>query len=535
MKAYKLISSGCSFQIHVRRSIRLIVILLHRSLHVLSKKRSYLATRCNDAAGIVFEDGAVSHSSSTLMATQQETTTRTFTCTHTDNGANSRNLVVCIDGTLNQFGTKNTNIIELYSHIMKNDTQLTYYTSGLGAIAKFAGAPSGHPLSNKIDMVFGRNLHTVIMATYRWLSENHRDGDRIYLFGFSRGAYQVRALAGMIARVGLLLPGNNEQIPFAFELYSKTGDEEPSTTRPTNVVSLPTEKEGASKFAQTNGLSKNKSKHATELAETFKKTFCRKNVHVHFVGVWDTVSSVGFGRDQTLPCTTSTCEHICYFRHALALDERRVKFLPEYVFGGRSDSTHDGRIKEVWFAGAHSDVGGGNRRNAKLQSGDIPLLWMRSQALAAGLQLEPLDVMWKIDDLDKEITPSLKWNSGWWLPELLPLKHLLYYNSNKNTHKPHLGGPRRILPGQKVHVSALFKHNYKPYAQFYESSEKWPGPMFWNDPNSHLRLQELSDYWEKDLFDNCSIETLLDDLVQERRQPNLDVLDRLAFMANFGE
>ncbi|KAF8841640.1 hypothetical protein BDN67DRAFT_989627 [Paxillus ammoniavirescens] len=291
-----------------------------------------------------------------MATTQQETPTRTFTCTHTDHGQNSRNLVVCIDGTSNQFGTKNTNIIELYSHIMKNDTQLTYYTSGLGAIAKFAGAPSGHPLSNKIDMVFGRNLHTVIMATYRWLSENFRDGDRIYLFGFSRGAYQVRALAGMIARVGLLLPGNNEQIPFAFELYSKTGDEESSIPRPTNVVGLPTKREGLSESAQTNGSPKKKSKHAAELAETFKKTFCRKNVHIHFVGVWDTVSSVGFGRDQTLPCTTSSCEHICYFRHALALDERRVKFLPEYVFGGRSDSTNDGRIKEVWFAGAHSDV-----------------------------------------------------------------------------------------------------------------------------------------------------------------------------------
>ncbi|KAF9228171.1 hypothetical protein BS17DRAFT_325375 [Gyrodon lividus] len=168
-----------------------------------------------------------------------------------------------------------------------------------------------------------------------------------------------------------------------------------------------------------------------------------------------------------------------------------------------------------------------------LQSGDIPLLWMRSQAMAAGLQLEPADVMWKIDDLEKEITPSL--NLGWWLLELLPLRRLLYCNSDKKTSLPHLGGPRRILPGQKVHVSALFKNNYKPYAKFHGSSEKWPDPMFWNDPNSHLRLQNLSDSWEKDVFDDCSIQTLLADLVQPpvRGQANLDVLDRLAFMANF--
>lgn len=70
----------------------------------------------------------------------------------------------------------------------------------------------------------------------------------------------------------------------------------------------------------------------------------------------DTVSSVGLGRSKTLPCTTTSCEHICYFRHALALDERRVKFLPEYVYGGRSSCSDDGRIKEVWFAGCHADV-----------------------------------------------------------------------------------------------------------------------------------------------------------------------------------
>ncbi|KAF9239486.1 hypothetical protein BU15DRAFT_46789, partial [Melanogaster broomeanus] len=202
--------------------------------------------------------------------------------------------------------------------------------------------------------------------------------------GYSRGAYQVRALAGMIARVGLLHPGSHEQIPLAFELYSKTDDDEPGRT------------------------------------ERFKKLYCRENVQIHFVEVWDTVSSVGFGRNK-LPCTTSSCEHICYFRHALALDERRVNFLPEYAFGGRSDIVDDDHIKEVWFAGTHSD----------LYSGDIPLRWMRGQAIAAGLDLEPANVAWNIDDLEKEIAPSL--NQLWWLPELFPIKHLVYCNSERKT------------------------------------------------------------------------------------------------------
>ncbi|KAH0833833.1 hypothetical protein J3R83DRAFT_10997 [Lanmaoa asiatica] len=453
------------------------------------------------------------------MATQEHLTRtpRTFKCPE-HRSETSRRLVVCIDGTSNQFGTKNTNIVELYRYITKSDTQLTYYSSGLGTIAKVANPSLGHRLSSELDMAIGRNLHKVIMASYRWLSDNYKDGDSIFLFGYSRGAYQVRALAGMIAQVGLLLPGNNEQIPFAFELYSKTDDDDSNLTRPASVISRPVTKE-----------SKKKAKY-TELAKTFRKTFCRSNVHIHFVGVWDTVSSVGFGRSRTLPCTTTSCEHICYFRHALALDERRVKFLPEYVYGGQSSYSDDGRVKEVWFAGCHADVGGGHRRNERLQSGDIPLLWMRSQAIAAGLKMEPADVVWKIDDLNKRITRSL--NPGWWLLELLPLKRLLYYNSDRHTFRPHFGGPRRILPGQKVHVSALFKNNYKPYARFYNNPEGWPEPMFWNDATSHQRLQELSKLWEKDIFDERSVETLLDDL--KRGQLNLDALDRLAFMANLG-
>ena len=71
----------------------------------------------------------------------------------------------------------------------------------------------------------------------------------------------------------------------------------------------------------------------------------------------DTVSSVGFLRGPTLPETTTGMEHVCIFRHALALDELRVKFLPEYCNGGKGpDNNSKGDVKEVWFAGSHSDM-----------------------------------------------------------------------------------------------------------------------------------------------------------------------------------
>ena len=96
-----------------------------------------------------------------------------------------------------------------------------------------------------------------------------------------------------------------------------------------------------------------------------------------------------------------------------------------------------------------------------------------------------------------------------------------------------MGAPRQILRGQKVHVSALLKSNYKPSARFHHGFETWPVAMFWNDPRNHDRLQQLSSTWEMDIFDSCSVQSLLAAL--QLRKTNLDALDRLAFMAGFGK
>ncbi|KAG2757790.1 hypothetical protein P692DRAFT_20208195 [Suillus brevipes Sb2] len=336
-----------------------------------------------------------------------------------------RNLVICIDGTSNKYGDKNTNIVELYSEMVKDNEQLTYYNSGVGTYAK------GHThwmkqVSSVFDLAFAFNISRTIMDAYRWLSDTYHPGDKIFLFGFSRGAYQVRALAGMIHEIGLILPGNLEQIPYAFELYS----------------------------AINSGKSKDKL-----LAAGFRSTFSRKGVGVHFIGVWDTVSSVGIRKQKILPYT-DTCDHICYFRQALALDERRVKFLPEYVYGGASarlksqlvpplkdehrreeeymeDHVRD-HVKEVWFAGRHSDVGGGKREKTgnALNFQDMPLLWMREEASDAGLLLHSPKVAFKYEDLN---APKMKGSLTlpWWLLELLPIRRLCYNNSNQHTSSSH--------------------------------------------------------------------------------------------------
>ncbi|KAF9219900.1 hypothetical protein BS17DRAFT_788626 [Gyrodon lividus] len=432
-------------------------------------------------------------------------------CPKPEGSTKQRKLIVCIDGTSNRFGPKNTNVVEFYSQIIKSDDQLTYYNSGIGTLAKPSWKSWSYfkrRIASYADQAIAWNLDHVLLAAYKWLANSYKDGDQIFLFGFSRGAYQVRILAAMIHEVGLILPGNDEQIPFAFETYCAL--------------------EGGGN---------------RELAATFKKTFSRKDVCAHFVGAWDTVSSVGFLRGKTFPSTTTSKEHMCFFRHALALDERRVKFLPEYIYGGQADQLADGRVKEVWFYGSHSDVGGGNTPNADLRSGNISLLWMRKEAEMAGLELEQPEITWLMKDLNNTNVESL--TGPWWLAEVLPLKRLKYHASAlhdsasgpaavKLRQTPNFGNGRVILPGQKIHASVLFKPAYKPKARFLNNDIPWPEVMHFDDPESPERLSRLdSGVWEKDLFDNSTASFLLKKLVNYTKEgkENLDYLDQLVFMS----
>ncbi|KAF8508774.1 hypothetical protein BU17DRAFT_56534 [Hysterangium stoloniferum] len=327
-----------------------------------------------------------------------------------------RNLIVCIDGTSNQFGEMNTNVIELYSQLVKDDgTQLTYYNSGIGTYAKPSWKSWSYlkqVLDNKIDLAIAWNFEKIVISAYRWLADNYKDGDKIYLFGFSRGAYQVRVLAGMIHKVGLIYKGNEEQIPLSARSSSPA--------KPLN------------------------------LAKRFKDTFSRKGVRVHFIGVWDTVSSIGIVRGPNLPGTVKL-DHTCYFRHALALDERRVKFLPEYACGGvmadenpilpkpGQQPQQTPHIKEVWFPGTHSDIGGGNVVNDELDRRHPSFLWMSFEAVWAGLRLDRSNVAWNWDELGV-INESLTF--PWQLLECLPMKRLSYRSANGVTwrylHAPNI-------------------------------------------------------------------------------------------------
>ncbi|KAG8923715.1 hypothetical protein FRC01_012447, partial [Tulasnella sp. 417] len=208
-----------------------------------------------------------------------------------DHRPQPRNLILCFDGTAKYFNDGNTNVIRLFQGLdkMRTDKQLCYYQPGIGTYVsptKSVGQISRR-VSKAIDMAVAWYLDDHVMGGYRFLMENYREGDRICLFGFSRGAYTARCLAGMLHIVGLLPRSNEEQIQFAYSLY------------------------------------KDKSDDGVQKAHGFKKAFSR-HVSIEFMGVWDSVTSVGLA-GKTLPFTSHNAV-VKTFRQAFALDERRAKF-----------------------------------------------------------------------------------------------------------------------------------------------------------------------------------------------------------------
>ncbi|TVY14982.1 Uncharacterized protein LARI1_G004940 [Lachnellula arida] len=197
-----------------------------------------------------------------------------------------RTLVICLDGTGDKFDNDNSNVVNFVACLKKDDpSQVTYYQSGIGT---YDGQGPKSGFSAGIDMAVGSSLGIHIKDAYAFLMQTYREGDKICLLGFSRGSYTVRCLAGMLHKVGLLPAYNHAQINYAYQFY------------------------------------KNDTPEGWKMSAEFKRTFSI-DVDVYFVGVWDCVASVGF-IPRKLPFSKSPTSSICYFRHAMALDEHRAKF-----------------------------------------------------------------------------------------------------------------------------------------------------------------------------------------------------------------
>ncbi|CAE7055861.1 unnamed protein product [Rhizoctonia solani] len=267
--------------------------------------------------------------------------------------ASNRSIILCFDGTSNHFSNQNTNVVKLVELLKKDDPerQMVYYQPGVGTYTTPGLLTGwGKQVASGADQAIAWFHYQHVIDGYRYLMQTYRSGDQISLFGFSRGAYTARVLAGMLHSVGLLPRHNLEQASFAYEVYASSLEEN------IGLDGFITDEKLGPDYVRL----KTPSEFDTSAKETdpraFKKTFCVP-VTITFLGVWDTVGSVGSFSREILPWIEYN-PSVKHFRHALALDENRGNFIPSLWDHGRTISNEQD-ASEVWFKGGHSDIGGG--------------------------------------------------------------------------------------------------------------------------------------------------------------------------------
>lgn len=348
----------------------------------------------------------------------------------------ARNLIICCDGTGNQFGAVNTSVVRIVQSIERDPAiQRLYYDPGVGTLPEpGVWGKFQQTCSQVAGLAFGAGLMFKVQEAYTYLMNIWEPGDRIFLFGFSRGAYTVRVLAGMLHTLGLMPRGNENLVPYVAKTYR--------------------------------ALKGSNFKKWEKLCNDFRWTFARpitdsddRRCPVHFLGVWDTVSSVGWVWDPpTFPYTTGN-PGISIVRHAVSVDERRC-FFRQNLF--KPESCQD--FKEFWFPGVHSDVGGGYPE-ADSSIWKPAFEWLLAEAKIAGLELKDdrlLTVMDRFKLAQKENQNPYKapqhesLKGFWWILEFFPK---LVWNSKLKCKFPQLGlGRHRIIqPKAKIQNTTLMR------------------------------------------------------------------------------
>ena len=267
-----------------------------------------------------------------------------------------KNIVVFSDGTGQEGGkTPNSNVYKLFNMLEnRTDRQVTFYDRGLGTGWRKLGGN-----------LFGAGISHNIKECYRFIFDNYQAGDRIFLFGFSRGATTVRSLSAFIHLFGILPKSRPELIDEAWSIY-KTGR-----------------------------LMEGRRDRRKEKADAFIRRHNTMWTRICFLGVWDTVAALGIPSQwwSAVLDKIPFCRHRFHDLrlspsvetavHALALDDERKTFHPT-LWDPEIESYQ--RMKQVWFCGAHTDVGGGY---AEQSLSDIPLAWMVQQAAPCGLHIYP--------------------------------------------------------------------------------------------------------------------------------------------------
>lgn len=343
-----------------------------------------------------------------------------------------KNIVLCCDGTANEFAQDRTNVVKLFFTLTLDPSrQVAYYHPGLGTMEP-PGALTllARRATRVAGMAFGYGLQADIRDAYIFLMQNFEEGDKVFLFGFSRGAYTARAVTSLLHMYGLMPAGNEALVPYAIRMLMAIHD----ARTPEQV-------------------------HAYfKLAQDFKDTFSSRACKPWFVGVWDTVSSVGWYENPVhLPYAADNPD-IEIGRHAIAIDERRAFFRTNLWMPRPGSGPKD--LKQVWFPGVHCDVGGGY---PEAQSGlsKLALEWMLTEAIEKDLAVDATKMNLVLGEAGGDYVkpnpmadPHESLTGAWWLAELLPKRHY-NWSTTRWERRANLGRRRTIPPGSLVHESAF--------------------------------------------------------------------------------
>ncbi|MEM9432964.1 MAG: DUF2235 domain-containing protein [Pseudomonadota bacterium] len=352
----------------------------------------------------------------------------------------TKTLVLLFDGTSNEIEENRTNILRLYGTLKKDDQQIVYYDPGVGTIGSTRGMSRIWRKTVEIwGMAFGRGLDGNVLEAYRFLVDTYAPGDRVFVMGFSRGAYTARVLAGFLHAFGLMQPRNLNLLGYAYRAYKAVKAADPTTFK---------------------------------ALELHKRILQPAEVAIDGMALFDTVASVFepgavFPRLRSLAHTTYN-PSVSAVRHALAMDERRIMFRPlhwpseqTHVSGGTSRPQDN---KEVWFAGVHGDIGGGYPE-AKSALAKIPLEWMIRETETLGLRFdrELVDALVLGKDIDGRYTSpdanapaNRSLNAAWSLLEIATLNlRLTTQAGNWLALRLTAGTAREIKSGARIHASVL--------------------------------------------------------------------------------
>jgi uncharacterized protein (DUF2235 family) len=303
-----------------------------------------------------------------------------------------RNLIVLSDGTGNSAAkSAKTNVWRLYQALKLSDgRQVAVFGDGVGT--------SSVKILRVLGLALGIGVKRNVLNLYKFLCRNYGDDDRIWAFGFSRGAYTIRVLVGLIYQEGLVTYETEAELERNVIAAYRAFRKEAFATRIPWVragrllrdalISLWNRMTGAKPYEQV--------RMETHAAG-------RDRVQVHFMGVWDTVAAYGLPIDELTQAVdkwvwpmsfreTSLLPSVGHARQALSLDDERRTFFPipwdekaEAKLREENNRIQPDRLRQIWFAGAHADVGGGYPDDGLSY---VPLCWMIDEAKQKGLEFE---------------------------------------------------------------------------------------------------------------------------------------------------